>query len=157
MYDYSLDMWSLGCMLASMIFRWKGSFWSLGDIRLTGFKINFTLTRNRKEPFFHGHDNYDQLVRIAKVWNEHQPSVICPIILRCWEQRSCTSTLTNTRSNSIPDSLTSLADTVERDGKGRTLLLWSKFVSFLSRRFVHSENQHLVSPETLDFLDKLLR
>ena len=32
---------SLGCMLASMIFR--------------------------KEPFFHGHDNYDQLVRIAKV------------------------------------------------------------------------------------------
>lgn len=21
----------------------------------------------RKEPFFHGHDNYDQLVRIAKV------------------------------------------------------------------------------------------
>lgn len=41
MYDYSLDMWSLGCMLASMIFR--------------------------KEPFFHGHDNSDQLVRIAKV------------------------------------------------------------------------------------------
>ena len=32
---------SLGCMLAYMIFR--------------------------KAPFFHGHDNYDQLVRIAKV------------------------------------------------------------------------------------------
>ncbi|CAJ1057546.1 casein kinase II subunit alpha' isoform X3 [Xyrichtys novacula] len=41
LYDYSLDMWSLGCMLASMIFQ--------------------------KEPFFHGQDNYDQLVRIAKV------------------------------------------------------------------------------------------
>lgn len=40
-YDYALDMWSLGCMFAGMIFR--------------------------KEPFFHGHDNYDQLVRIAKV------------------------------------------------------------------------------------------
>lgn len=40
-YDYSLDMWSLGCMFAGMIFK--------------------------KEPFFHGHDNYDQLVRIAKV------------------------------------------------------------------------------------------
>eukprot|EP00127_Corallochytrium_limacisporum_P001050 Clim_evm13s35 gene=Clim_evmTU13s35 len=40
-YDYSLDMWSLGCMFASMIFR--------------------------KEPFFHGNDNYDQLVKIAKV------------------------------------------------------------------------------------------
>ncbi|TFJ86085.1 hypothetical protein NSK_002905 [Nannochloropsis salina CCMP1776] len=40
-YDYSLDMWSLGCMLAGMVFR--------------------------KEPFFHGHNNYDQLVKIAKV------------------------------------------------------------------------------------------
>lgn len=40
-YDYSLDMWSLGCVLASMIFR--------------------------KEPFFQGRDNYDQLVKIAKV------------------------------------------------------------------------------------------
>jgi ElaB/YqjD/DUF883 family membrane-anchored ribosome-binding protein len=34
-------MWSLGCMFAGMIFR--------------------------KEPFFHGHDNYDQLVKIVKV------------------------------------------------------------------------------------------
>ncbi|XP_065160595.1 casein kinase II subunit alpha-like [Atheta coriaria] len=40
-YDYSLDMWSLGCMFASMIFR--------------------------KEPFFSGSDNFDQLLRIAKV------------------------------------------------------------------------------------------
>jgi casein kinase II subunit alpha len=40
-YDYSLDMWSLGCVFAGMIFK--------------------------KEPFFHGSDNYDQLVRIAKV------------------------------------------------------------------------------------------
>ena len=40
-YDYSLDMWSLGCMFAGMIFK--------------------------KEPFFHGHDNHDQLVKIAKV------------------------------------------------------------------------------------------
>jgi len=40
-YDYSLDLWSFGCMFAGMIFK--------------------------KEPFFHGHDNYDQLVKIAKV------------------------------------------------------------------------------------------
>jgi len=40
-YDYSLDIWSLGCMFAGMIFR--------------------------KEPFFHGHDNHDQLLKIAKV------------------------------------------------------------------------------------------
>lgn len=43
MYDYSLDMWSLGCMLASMIFR--------------------------KEPFFHGHDNYDQVSIIRSSMN----------------------------------------------------------------------------------------
>lgn len=40
-YDYSLDMWSLGAMFASMIFR--------------------------KEPFFHGNSNADQLVKIAKI------------------------------------------------------------------------------------------
>lgn len=40
-YDYSLDIWSIGCMLAGIIFK--------------------------KEPFFYGHDNYDQLVKIAKV------------------------------------------------------------------------------------------
>lgn len=44
MYDYSLDMWSLGCMLASMIFQ--------------------------KEPFFHGQDNYDQVIRELKKCNE---------------------------------------------------------------------------------------
>jgi len=40
-YDYSLDMWSLGCMFAGMMFL--------------------------MHPFFHGRDNYDQLVKIAKV------------------------------------------------------------------------------------------
>ncbi|KAK5640111.1 hypothetical protein RI129_010922 [Pyrocoelia pectoralis] len=40
-YDYSLDIWSVGCMFASMIFR--------------------------REPFFHGSDNVDQLIRIVKV------------------------------------------------------------------------------------------
>lgn len=40
-YSYSLDIWSLGVMLAAMIFK--------------------------KEPFFRGQDNYDQLIKIAKV------------------------------------------------------------------------------------------
>jgi len=40
-YDYSLDIWSLGAMFAGMIFK--------------------------KEPFFHGADNEDQLVKIAKI------------------------------------------------------------------------------------------
>ncbi|KAI3360457.1 hypothetical protein L3Q82_002349 [Scortum barcoo] len=88
MYDYSLDMWSLGCMLASMIFR--------------------------KEPFFHGHDNYDQDLYdyIDKYNIELDP-----------------------RFNDI----------LGRHSRKR----WE--------RFVHSENQHLVSTEALDFLDKLLR
>ncbi|CAI5537463.1 unnamed protein product [Closterium sp. Naga37s-1] len=40
-YDYSLDMWSFGCMVAGMVFR--------------------------REPFFCGWDNADQLVKIAQV------------------------------------------------------------------------------------------
>ncbi|KAK9165969.1 hypothetical protein Scep_001160 [Stephania cephalantha] len=48
-YDYSLDLWSLGCMFAGMIFR--------------------------KEPFFYGHDNYDQLVKIAKVLGTNELNI----------------------------------------------------------------------------------
>ncbi|KAG7191946.1 Casein kinase II subunit alpha [Scheffersomyces spartinae] len=41
LYDYLLDLWSLGCMLASMVFK--------------------------KEPFFHGKSNTDQLVQIVRI------------------------------------------------------------------------------------------
>ena len=99
MYDYSLDMWSLGCMLASMIFR--------------------------KEPFFHGHDNYDQLVRIAKVLGTEE----------LFEYLDKYQIELDPR----------FSDILGRHSRKR----WE--------RFVHSENQHLVSPEALDFLDKLLR
>lgn len=99
MYDYSLDMWSLGCMLASMIFK--------------------------KEPFFHGCDNYDQLVRIAKVLGTEE-----------------------------------LYEYLEK----YHIELDPRFTGILGRhsrkrweRFVNPENQHLVSLEALDFLDKLLR
>eukprot|EP01126_Amoeba_proteus_P040126 TRINITY_DN4267_c0_g1_i3.p1 TRINITY_DN4267_c0_g1~~TRINITY_DN4267_c0_g1_i3.p1 ORF type:complete len:178 (-),score=36.71 TRINITY_DN4267_c0_g1_i3:127-660(-) len=40
-YDYSLDMWSLGCMFVGIIFH--------------------------KEPFFRGNDNRDQLAKIVHV------------------------------------------------------------------------------------------
>uniref|UniRef100_A0A8C2CQR9 non-specific serine/threonine protein kinase n=1 Tax=Cyprinus carpio TaxID=7962 RepID=A0A8C2CQR9_CYPCA len=99
MYDYSLDMWSLGCMLASMIFR--------------------------KEPFFHGHDNYDQLVRIAKVLGTED-------LYDCIDKYNIEL---EPRFNDI----------LGRHSRKR----WE--------RFVHSENQHLVSPEALDSLAKLLR
>ena len=98
-YDYSLDMWSLGCMFASMIFR--------------------------KEPFFHGHDNYDQLVKICKVLGTDDFQVYLDkykieldshydVILGCYPRKP-----------------------------------WSRFVT--------PENQHFVSDEAIDFLDKLLR
>ncbi|KAI9136705.1 kinase-like domain-containing protein [Paraphysoderma sedebokerense] len=98
-YDYSLDMWSLGCMFASMIFR--------------------------KEPFFHGSDNYDQLVKIAKVLGT--------------------------------DELFSYLEKydIELDSQFDDILgryprkAWTKFIT--------AENQKYVSPEALDFLDKLLR
>jgi len=44
-YDYSLDMWAVGCVLAGMIFG--------------------------KEPFFQGRNNNDQLVKVVKVLGTH--------------------------------------------------------------------------------------
>ncbi|KAK1268094.1 Casein kinase II subunit alpha [Acorus gramineus] len=99
-YDYSLDMWSLGCMFAGMIFR--------------------------KEPFFYGHDNHDQLVKIAKI-SPVYIFVSTVIEVECMDQ--------------IWPQYTVLAPHSRKP--------WSKFIN--------SDNQHLVSPEAIDFLDKLLR
>ncbi|KAJ1959524.1 Casein kinase II subunit alpha [Dispira parvispora] len=99
MYDYSLDMWSLGCMFASMIFR--------------------------KEPFFHGQDNYDQLVKIAQVLG--------------------TDELTNyLRKYNI---------VLRKEYNGilgcYPCKPWVKFVNM--------DNSRYISPEALDFLDRLLK
>uniref|UniRef100_A0A674C2C8 non-specific serine/threonine protein kinase n=1 Tax=Salmo trutta TaxID=8032 RepID=A0A674C2C8_SALTR len=99
LYDYSLDMWSLGCMLASMIFL--------------------------KEPFFHGQDNYDQLVRIAKVLG--------------------TDELFGYLHKYHIELDTRFKDLLGQQTRKR----WEQFVQ--------TENQHLVTPESLDLLDKLLR
>eukprot|EP00193_Tetraselmis_chui_P005081 CAMPEP_0177762872 /NCGR_PEP_ID=MMETSP0491_2-20121128/6572_1 /TAXON_ID=63592 /ORGANISM="Tetraselmis chuii, Strain PLY429" /LENGTH=362 /DNA_ID=CAMNT_0019278947 /DNA_START=309 /DNA_END=1397 /DNA_ORIENTATION=- len=98
-YDYALDLWSLGCMFAGMIFR--------------------------KEPFFYGHDNYDQLVKIAKVLGTDD--------LFTYLQKY---------GIELDPHLEAL---VGRHSRKQ----WTKFIS--------SENSHLVTPEALDFLDKLLR
>jgi casein kinase II subunit alpha len=50
-YDYSLDMWSLGWMLAGMIFQ--------------------------QDPFFKGKDNKDQLVKIVKILGYTEFKVYC--------------------------------------------------------------------------------
>ncbi|KNZ79703.1 Casein kinase II subunit alpha [Termitomyces sp. J132] len=113
-YDYSLDMWSYGCMFASMIFR--------------------------KEPFFHGHDNYDQLVKITKVlgtdelyaylekYNIRLDSQYNELI---WILRFFASTASNQHSSRYPRKP------------------WTRFIT--------SENQRYISNEAIDFLDKLLR
>ena len=98
-YDYALDMWSLGCMFAGMIFR--------------------------KEPFFNGHDNYDQLVLIAKVLGTDELYAY----------------LAKYRIELDPH----LESLIGRHSRKP----WSKFVN--------ADNQHLVSSEAIDFLDKLLR
>jgi casein kinase II subunit alpha len=98
-YDYSLDMWSLGCMFAGMIFR--------------------------KEPFFAGHDNYDQLVRIAKVLGTDELYAY----------------LNKYRIELDPNFEALIGRHTRKP--------WSKYIS--------AENQHLVSAEAIDFLDKLLR
>ncbi|KAL0450204.1 UNVERIFIED_CONTAM: Casein kinase II subunit alpha-2 [Sesamum latifolium] len=98
-YDYSLDMWSLGCMFAGMIFR--------------------------KEPFFYGHDNQDQLVKIARVLGTDELNAYL-----------------HKYHLELDPQLEALVGRHSRKP-------WSKFVN--------SDNQHLVSPEAIDFLDKLLR
>jgi len=98
-YDYSLDLWSFGCMFASMIFR--------------------------KEPFFHGHDNYDQLVRIAKVLGT--------------------------------DELYNYVDKYDISLDPRFSEILGRHSKKRWERFINTENQHLVSSEALDLLDKLLK
>ncbi|CAN4079754.1 unnamed protein product [Withania somnifera] len=98
-YDYSLDMWSLGCMFAGMIFR--------------------------KEPFFYGHDNQDQLVKIAKVLGMDELNAY----LHKYQLE-------------LDPQLEAMVGRHSRK-------LWSKFIN--------ADNQHLVSPVAIDYLDKLLR
>ena len=88
-YDYSLDIWSLGCMFAGMIFR--------------------------KEPFFYGHDNYDQLVKIARVLGTEELDAYI-----------------SKYGIELDPHLDALIGRHSRKP-------WTKFI--------HGENEHLVSPE----------
>mmetsp|Transcript_24224 Transcript_24224/g.40447 ORF Transcript_24224/g.40447 Transcript_24224/m.40447 type:complete len:163 (+) Transcript_24224:3-491(+) len=78
-----------------------------------------------KEPFFHGSDNYDQMIRIAKVLGT--------------------------------DDLFDYLDKydLELDPQVETGL--SNYPKKPWVQFTTPQNQHLVSPESMDFLDKLLR
>ena len=58
-YDYSLDMWSVGCMLASLVCLIVTVY-----VSRSGLKQKQIF---RKEHFFRGSDNVDQLLKILKV------------------------------------------------------------------------------------------
>ncbi|KAL7409591.1 kinase-like domain-containing protein [Mrakia frigida] len=98
-YHYGLDMWSLGCTVASMIFR--------------------------KDVIFQGHDNLDQLVKIAKILGTDE--------LYAYLEK-------------YDIDLEPAYDDILGHYRRKP---WSKFVN--------ADNQHLVSAEATDFIDRLLR
>lgn len=63
-------MWSLGCMFAGMVRALDGLIslsHGLFSFFMSSSWFMFLMQIFRKEPFFYGHDNQDQLVKIAKV------------------------------------------------------------------------------------------
>ncbi|KAK6258631.1 hypothetical protein SCA6_013105 [Theobroma cacao] len=95
--------------------------WGLAEFYHPGKEYNIF----RKEPFFYGHDNHDQLVKIAKVLGTDELNAYL-----------------NKYHLELDPQLDSLVGRHSRKP-------WSKFIN--------ADNQHLVSPEAIDFLDKLLR
>ncbi|KAG7697866.1 hypothetical protein KL930_000079 [Ogataea haglerorum] len=98
LYDYSLDIWSFGATLASIVFQ--------------------------KEPFFHGKSNTDQLVQIARVLGTDG-------LYAYLEKYKLT----------LGPQYEDLGHYMKRQ--------WI--------RYVNQNNQHLVSDECLDLIDKILR
>lgn len=97
-YDYSLDLWSVGCMLAAIVFK--------------------------KEPFFRGESNNDQLVQIAKVLGTKElMAYVNKYGIKLSEEYN---------------------------------LILGKYPRKPWSSFVNKENLHLVLPEIVDLIDKLL-
>ncbi|KAL5988164.1 Homeobox protein HD-6 [Asimina triloba] len=97
--------------------------WGLAEFYHPGKEYNVRIFR--KEPFFYGHDNHDQLVKIAKVLGTDELNAYL-----------------NKYRLELDPQLDALVGRHSRKP-------WSKFIN--------ADNQHLVSPEAIDFLDKLLR
>lgn len=100
LYHYSLDIWSLGCTLAGMMFK--------------------------VDTFFKGSDNFDQLMRIVRVLGEDD--------LHEYVHRY------NLR---IPKEVKKLMQGQELEKQPFSA-------------FVNSKNEHMVSTEGLDLLEKML-
>ena len=106
----------------------------------------------RKEPFFHGHDNYDQLVKIAKVLGTDD-------LYRYLEKYELEldphlESLVGTYVRSVCGMLSSCC--VQQAVLCSLLGLCSHARKPL-HKFITPETAALAKPEALDFLDKLLR
>ena len=97
-YDYSLDLWSFGATIASIVFR--------------------------REPLFHGKSNTDQLVQIARILGTDDLYKY----LKKYDLE-------------LGPEYEDLGHYIRRP--------WT--------RFVNTDNNHLVSDEFLDLIDKVLR
>ena len=142
----------------------------------------------RKEPFFHGHDNYDQLVKIVKVLGTDElfdyldkcdarptatpPPPTRPPPDRPPPQRRASRHLApplrerapHRARCSRPRPAASIQRACVRRPSRYNLELDPQFDGILGRhtrkpwtKFITPENQHLVTPEAIDLLDKLLR
>jgi casein kinase II subunit alpha len=114
----------------------------------------------RKEPFFHGHDNYDQLVKIVKVlgtdelyayWDKydleldpHIEGLIGRYKIRFLHQAAIFSAMPL-----FFMLLSSIHCSFKHWCSAHPRKPWSKFIN--------SDNAHLAKADTLDFIDKLLR
>lgn len=101
LYHYSLDIWSTGCTMASMLFK--------------------------KDTFFKGSDNFDQLVKIVRVLGEEELYAYC-----------------KKYGLKIPPEVRQ-----ELAQKSYPRIPWEQFVT--------TANKAYCSEEALDLLDKMLR
>lgn len=131
LYDYAIDMWGVGCILAGLLFR--------------------------KEPFFRGKDNIDQLLKIVQVLGTNdlikyyckERKISMPPELRQYFfpsiERSVTST-TNVPSKQTPES-----------ELPKYRQSWAPFIPTVSTQSNDgSDITSLDYQQGLDLLDKLL-
>ncbi|KAL3792803.1 hypothetical protein HJC23_002610 [Cyclotella cryptica] len=114
-YDYAIDMWSVGCMLAGLLFR--------------------------REPFFRGKDNEDQLGKIVSVLGTRD---FLPYVRKCNVRLSPEMRAAIGKYCAV--ALSGEKDTVSSSNVGRR----KPWLSFLS------PTCPIPSSEALDLLDKLL-
>ena len=101
----------------------------------------------RKEPFFHGHDNYDQLVKIAKVLGTDELFAYLDKYDIELEPR-----FDEILGRYFPFPFPFLFFK-----KKKKKPFFPRYPRKPWGKFVTQENERYISPEAIDFLDKLLR